>query len=33
MLINAVKEQQLMMDKQQRQIDEVKKLVEKLLSQ
>jgi hypothetical protein len=33
MLINAVKEQQPMMDKQQRQIDEVKKLVEKLLSE
>jgi hypothetical protein len=30
MLINAVKEQQLMIDKQQLQIDELKKLVEKL---
>ena len=30
MLINAVKEQQLMIDKQQQQIDELKKLVEKL---
>ena len=30
MLINAVKEQQLMIDKQQQQIDDLKKLVEKL---
>jgi hypothetical protein len=33
MLINAVKEQQLIIDKQQQQIDELKKMMEKLLKQ
>jgi hypothetical protein len=33
MLINSVKEQQLIIDKQQQQIDELKKMMEKLLKQ